>query len=191
MKVLLISSSPKKNGITATIAGEILKSAEKNGSTCRELHLCDLKIADCLSCFKCYQDAKCFIRDDISIIEDAILESDYIIWASPTHWANMSAPMLRIFERLMGYFLEQQNVGAPKPRKAFGKKAILVTSCNAPWPINWLFGQSSGCIGRMKEVMNMSGQKVIATMALPGARDMKQVPESYILKARRIGSSIK
>jgi multimeric flavodoxin WrbA len=49
------------------------------------------------------EERACVIRDDdIERIEIAVKWADVIILASPTHWGNISAYMLRMFERLFG-----------------------------------------------------------------------------------------
>ncbi len=129
------------------------------------------------------------IRDDIKKVEDAIRSNDVIIFSSPTHWGNMSAIFLRTLERLFGFLIRERQVGAPLALNAKGKKAILVTACSTPPPIDWLFNQSRATIGRFKEICRYSGMKIIATFVFPGTIKIKTIPKRYIEKARKLGRS--
>jgi len=106
----------------------------------------------------CQEKGACVFRDDIEKIEDAIKRSDLIIWASPTHWANVSGLMLRVFERLFGFLIKEQPKGTPLKRNAKDKKAILVAACSTARPFNWIYNQSRSCISRMREICKWSGQ---------------------------------
>ena len=121
---------------------------------------------------------------------DATID-DLIIWASPTHWANVSGLMLRVLERLFGFLIKEQPKGTPLKRNAKDKKAILVTACSTARPFNWICNQSRSCISRMREICKWSGQETISTFVLPGTLMMKDIPEKYLKKAREIGRRIK
>ncbi|MFH0972816.1 MAG: flavodoxin family protein [Patescibacteria group bacterium] len=192
MNIIAINGSPRKEGNTSQIVSEIIKGARKNKHDCEIIYLAELNIKDCTGCGVCKEKRKCVYRDDIEKIEEAILKADLIIWASPTHWTNVSAYMQRVFERLCGFFIEPMPRRFPLKRNAKGKKAILVTSCFAPWPINWIFNISRSCINRMRAVCKFSGQKVINTFVLSGTTlTMKEISEKHLTEARNIGKQIK
>lgn len=191
MKIAAINGSSRKDGRISRIVEEIIKGAKENGHECEIVYLVDLNIKDCAGCMSCQEKGACIFRDDIEKIEETIRSSDLIIWASPTHWANVSALMLRIWERLFGFLIKEQPKGTPLEQNAKGKKAILVTACSTARPFNWIYNQSRSCLGRMREVCKWSGQEIIDTFVLPATLTMKEVPEEYLKKARETGKRIK
>ncbi len=190
MRIVAVNGSPNKDGRVSAIVREILEGARSNNHESEVIHLSELDIKDCTGCMRCQRAGACFQRDDIQVLEKAIKRADLIIWASPTHWANVSAIMLRAFERLFGFLIEVKESGMPLRRSARGKEAVLVTACSTPSPINWLFNQSRACLARMKEVCKSSGQDVIATFALPGTLGMGEIPGKYLRRAREFGASL-
>jgi multimeric flavodoxin WrbA len=190
MKITAIVGSSKKNGKTSSIVKEIINGAVSKNHQCKILHISDLHISDCTGCMKCQKAGKCIIRDDIAIIENEIMDSDVIIWASPVRWGNISGYLLKVIERLFGFLIKEQKNGFPLKKNAKGKKAILVTSCSTSSPFDYIFNQSRSCLNRMKEMTIYSGQKIIKTFVLPGTFGMKEIPDKFIKKARRIGESL-
>lgn len=192
MHITAFSGSPRKKGFTARIVEQILEGAKVNGHTTEMIFLSELNIRDCIACRACQHKDKssCVIRDDIVKVEDAISKSDLIIWASPTHWGNVSACMLRTFERLFGFLIrEKEKLAPPEARQAKGKKALLVTSCTTPYPFDWLLNQSRACFDRIREMCHYSGQRIVKTFVLPGTirMDVNRIPEVYLKKAKNLG----
>lgn len=191
MKITAINGSPKKDGKISKIVEEIIKGAEEKGHQCRIIYLKDLSIMDCQSCGTCIENAQCINRDDIVKIEEAIKESDLLIFATPTHWANMSGYMVRMFERLVGFFIKVRKDGLPVLRNAKGKKVFFVTACSTPYPLNWLLKQSGSTFSRLKEICKGSGMKVVGKFALSGTIFRNNIPQKILLKARNIGRGLR
>lgn len=73
MKVLMINSSPKKNGCTFTALSEIARTLDGEGIESEILHLGADPIRDCIGCGACSKIGKCAFDDDIvnSLVEKA------------------------------------------------------------------------------------------------------------------------
>ncbi|MFH1074642.1 MAG: flavodoxin family protein [Candidatus Firestonebacteria bacterium] len=192
MRILAVMGSPRKNGITSTLANEILEGARENHHSPEVLYLSELKLADCRGCMSCREESVCIFRgDDIGVLEEAVKRADLLILASPVHWGNISGLMLKAIERLFGFFIMEQPLGFPVKRNGKGKKAILVTSCSTPFPFNWIFNQTRSVFSRFNEICKYSGIRIINKLALPGTLTRKEVPAAFIAKARKIGKNIK
>jgi multimeric flavodoxin WrbA len=136
----------------------------------------------------CQSEGRCVIRgDDLPQVEDAILWADILVLATPTHWGNVSSHMLGMFERLFGFLIRERARGAPVALNAKGKKAVLITACSTPWPLNWLFNQSRSVFSRLKEICRYSGLKIAGKLVLPGTFGMQETPAKYLAKAEKIG----
>lgn len=102
MKILLISSSPRKErSQTFVLAKEVLRAAASNKDVELEtIHLCDLKIEFCRHLEACHKKIlSCPIKDDVHMILHKILEADGIILASPNYINQITASMKALFDR--------------------------------------------------------------------------------------------
>jgi multimeric flavodoxin WrbA len=191
MNVLVIKASPRKHGNTSSLADEIAAGASEAGHECRVFWLPDLNIRDCLGCLACQTKGACVLRgDDMGQIEMAIQWADLIVFATPTHWGNISGHLLRMFERLFGFLIRERYYAVPVALKARGKKAIIVTACSTPWPFSWVYNQSRAVRSRIKEVCRYSGIRIVKTLVFPGTFGRKDIPRRYLDRAKKIGVSL-
>jgi len=91
-KILVLLGSPRKNGNSAILAGEIAKGAEAAGAEVETLLINKMDIKPCQSCWACQKkDSKgCAIDDDMQAVFPKLIEADAWVIASPVYWFNMS-----------------------------------------------------------------------------------------------------
>jgi len=102
MKILLISSSPRKErSLTFLLAKEVLRGAANNNDVePEEVHLCDVKIDFCRHCEFCHKNIlSCSIKDDVPMILKKMIQADGIILASPNYVNHVNALMKALFDR--------------------------------------------------------------------------------------------
>ncbi len=111
-KILLINGSPRKTGLTNSLL-EIFSQKiqnlntehndEKNFTISTEiLHLRDSNIQHCIACDKCLRKPyTCPLseEDDMQNINPKLLESDAIIIASPSYFANVTGFVKDLIDR--------------------------------------------------------------------------------------------
>ena len=85
MKIVLVTSSPQKNGNSAVLARQALKAAEESGAETREIYLPENKIEHCKGCFHCTSKGFCPIDDDCNMLKKELYSSDGIIFSSPSY----------------------------------------------------------------------------------------------------------
>ena len=104
-----------------------------------------------------------------------------------------STTLLKMFfDRSVTTFeLIKVNAGLHKPKPLLkGKKAIIVTSSAAPFPLNQLLSQSRGAIISIKNILKAGGLSI--TKIINVARSNTFGPmkkQRYIALAKKIGSS--
>ncbi|MFH2137277.1 MAG: flavodoxin family protein [Candidatus Omnitrophota bacterium] len=100
MKILLISSSPRKEkSQTLLLAKEALKGFSSSVKT-EVIHLCDYDIEFCRHCEACHKKImQCPIKDDVNMILEKILEAEGIIFASPNYINQITASMKALWDR--------------------------------------------------------------------------------------------
>ncbi len=100
MRILLISSSPRKErSQTFFLAKEVLKVFTGVVKT-EVIHLCDFKIEFCRHCESCHRKImRCPINDDVGMILEKMLEAEGIIFASPNYINQITASMKTLWDR--------------------------------------------------------------------------------------------
>lgn len=102
MKVVAFNGSPRKNGNTALMIGEVFKVLEKEGIECELVQIGGKLIRGCQACGKCREllNTKCIFDDDI--VNECIakmVEADGIIIGSPTYFAALNAETKALIDR--------------------------------------------------------------------------------------------
>ena len=182
-RVLAILGSPHIDGATATMLNHSISEAEKAGYTIAKINLYEKRLAFCTGCRLCLISGMCVQKDDIQEIISLLRESQIVVLAAPTYWANVPAPVKNLFDRLLGTAMEE-TAAFPKPRLS-GKQYVLLTACNTPAPFSWIFGQSRGAIRSMDEFFKTAGMKSMGKIVCANTGKTKNVPEQVLQKIER------
>lgn len=181
--VLAILGSPHISGKTASMMDVAIRRAEEKGYIVTKINLYEKNIAFCIGCRNCMDTKMCTQKDDIQEIASLLRECQMVFLAAPVYWANVPAPVKNLFDRLLGTAMEETS-NFPKPRLQ-GKKYMILTSCNTPFPFSWIFGQSRGAIRNMDEFFKTAGMKPIGKVVYAGAASKKELPKQISRKIER------
>ncbi len=101
MKVTAFNGSPRKEGNTSLLIDMVLDELSKHGIDTEKYNLGKKKIRGCKACYKCAEklDRHCVVDDCVNECIDLMFESDGIILASPTYFANVTAEMKALIDR--------------------------------------------------------------------------------------------
>lgn len=187
MSILILNGSPRKKGTIAALLKNIANGIASTADI-DWVDVYDLDMKPCKACMKCRPDGECiFSEDGAHVVGRKIKQADGLIVGTPTHWGNMSTQLKCLFDRNVPVFMGEKSNGLPIPRQK-GKSAAIVTACSTPWPLNFLAAESRGAIHAVKEVLHYGGYKLVGKLAVPGTKNMEQIPEKYLIKARQIGA---
>lgn len=190
MKVLILNGSPRKNGVTAFLAGEVA-SVLGDRHDVEVCNVCDLEVRPCTGCLRCRPDKTCVLkRDGGHVIGEKLKESDLTVIGCPTYWGNMPGPLKTLFDRNVALFeyVEARPWSIPQKRLK-GKNAILIVSSASPYPYNLLPSQSRGAIGALKTVLGAGGIRIESIVNVPNAYAFETRKEKYVEKVRKIARS--
>lgn len=101
MKVLIISSSPRKNGNSEVLCEQFAKGAAEAGHEVETVTLRDKAIAPCRACYACMDAHICAIRDDMADIFPKLVGADVIVLSSPVYFYSVSAQMKAMIDRCL------------------------------------------------------------------------------------------
>ena len=180
---LAILGSPHRNGKTSSMMDIAIRRAEEKGYMVTKINLYEKNLSFCIGCRNCIDTKVCTQKDDIQEIASLLRECQIVFLAAPVYWANIPAPVKNLFDRLLGTAMEETST-FPKPRLK-GKKYMVLTSCNTPFPFSWIFGQSRGAIRNMDEFFKTAGMKPIGKVVYAGASSKKELPKHIVRKIER------
>ena len=97
--VLVISTSPRRNGNSALLAEEFARGAQEVGNIVEKISLHDKTIGFCKGCLACQKTQRCVIQDDADAIAQKMLTADVIVFATPIYYYEMSGQMKTMLDR--------------------------------------------------------------------------------------------
>jgi len=108
-KVLIISASPRKNGNSDRLCDEFKRGAMETGNETEKIFLGDHKIGFCHGCGFCANGGVCVQKDDMKEILEKMIQSDVIVFATPTYFYTMDGQMKTFLDRTVARYQEISN----------------------------------------------------------------------------------
>ena len=105
-KILIISSSPRKNGNSDLLCDEFLKGALEAGHKANKISLSDKKVKYCKACDVCQKGKPCVIDDDMEKILQKMIDADVIVLATPVYFYTMNAQLKTLIDRTYARYTE-------------------------------------------------------------------------------------
>lgn len=104
MKVIVISASPNKTGLTNTCVETCVEVLKTQNQKVEQICLNDFNIKKCEACGPrawgiCLEKHKCRIIDDFALLQKKINSSDAIILVSPVYFWEISESAKTFFDR--------------------------------------------------------------------------------------------
>ena len=103
MKIVALQSSPRKDGLTASLAEAVLGGYEEKGGDVELIHLNHMDIKTCIACedgWGICRDGSCILKDDFEDIRKKIAGADAVIFATPVYWHDLSESAKAFLDRL-------------------------------------------------------------------------------------------
>ena len=99
-KVLLISSSPRRNGNSDLLCDQFMKGAIEAGHRAEKIFLADKTIHYCTGCGACANATRpCVQKDDVAEILEKMVGADVIVLATPVYFYTMCAQLKTLIDR--------------------------------------------------------------------------------------------
>ncbi|MBE6830284.1 MAG: NAD(P)H-dependent oxidoreductase [Ruminococcaceae bacterium] len=128
MKVLILSGTPKKEGLCCSCVEAAYAGAKKGGADCEIIRLCDYGLVRCAMCGDgwgiCRDEHTCiFGVDGFTQIQQKIAKADALILDTPVYWGDMTEAMKAFFDRFRRCEARKGESGAMA-----GKSVLLIAS---------------------------------------------------------------
>lgn len=161
MKVLVLSSSPRRDGNSWAMAQALARGAEEAGHTLDFVHLADFVEGPLRDCRPCrLSDGSCGIPDDYErLLLEHVLPADAIVYATPLHWYGMTGLLKSFFDRLFCY----TSAGSPHAERVnaelVGKRAAVVIACEESYR-----GATMGLEAQFQELTRYLHQELVGVV---------------------------
>ena len=100
MKVLIINSSPRKDGNSSLLINEIEKVFKENDIEYEVLLIGNKNIRGCIACNYCSDNGECVFKDDINKAGKILKESDGLVLVSPVYYGSPNGTIISFLDRL-------------------------------------------------------------------------------------------
>jgi multimeric flavodoxin WrbA len=107
--VLIISSSPRRQGNSDRLCDSFRQGAEKAGNRVEKVNLADLKYQFCSGCGSCESTHSCVYQDDIAKVAEKMLAADVIVLASPVYFYAVCGQLKTFLDRMLPYYQQISN----------------------------------------------------------------------------------
>jgi multimeric flavodoxin WrbA len=105
--ILIVKGSPRINGNSAALAGQINAGAKDGGAEVEMINIAELDIRPCDACDVCKENfAGCIVADDMQLLYPKIIAADVIVLAFPIYFFTINAQMKLFIDRW--YALENE-----------------------------------------------------------------------------------
>jgi len=99
--IVVLSGSARKNGNSEKLIASFKEGAESVGKNVTVFRVADMAIGGCVGCEYCIDnEGKCSLKDDMTIILDALSKTDVIVWASPIYYFSFTAQLKAVIDRM-------------------------------------------------------------------------------------------
>jgi len=106
MKVLIISGSPRNEGICHSLTAAALEASTAGGAETEVVKLSDLKLEQCKMCGDgwgtCQKEHRCQHgdKDGFNLLQEKVAAAQAFVFITPVYWGDMSEAFKGFFDRL-------------------------------------------------------------------------------------------
>lgn len=104
MNVIIIHSSPNRDGLTAACAAAAIEGVRSAGDQAEEVWLNEMQVGMCQACDNgwgtCRKEHVCQVEDGFQALHARILAADALVLVTPVYWGEMSESAKALADRL-------------------------------------------------------------------------------------------
>lgn len=103
MKILVLESSPHKNGSSNLLAEQFMQGAKEAGHTVTVFDAARADLHPCLGCDACGMAGACCQKDDMEALRAKILDTDMLVFATPLYYFGFSTQLKTVIDRFYSF----------------------------------------------------------------------------------------
>ena len=117
-KVIVVTSSPRKNGNSETLANSFAEGAKAAGNEVLQVAVRDLGLQFCTGCMFCQSHDRCVLGDGMNALYSKFENADVLVFATPVYYYAASGQLKTFLDRLNPLY----------PRKNKFKEVYLIAT---------------------------------------------------------------
>lgn len=106
-KVIIISSSLRRNSNSERLAAAFAQGAEKAGNETELISLAGRKLGFCTGCLSCQKTFRCYQKDDGAVLCGKIGNADVVVFATPIYYYGISGQLKTLLDRCNPLFPQE------------------------------------------------------------------------------------
>ncbi|HVN22449.1 MAG TPA: flavodoxin family protein [Syntrophorhabdales bacterium] len=179
MKTVILFGSPRKKGNTRRLVDAFSETMKKNGHDVRLLNLNDMNVRPCQGCLACAKEGKCRINDDMKDLRKYMMESELIVYATPTYWWGPSSQLKLVIDRSIVFFDENMD------SRIKGKKVITLMTC-----ADKSLDTFSPALDSFKRTFDALSMTYLGGVEAAGCEGMGEVSKKALEQTRKLAASL-
>lgn len=110
-KIVIVSTTPRKNGNSEILATEFMKGAKDAGNDVEMIKVREMDLKFCRGCFACQKTKKCVIKDDFNAkMLKTLCEADVLVFATPVYYYAISGQLKTFIDRMNPLYSVKQKI---------------------------------------------------------------------------------
>lgn len=172
-RVLCLAGSPRRNGNSDRLLGEVEVAVREAGGEPVLLVVSAAGINPCRGCNLCSRDGRCIQRDGMDAVYAQLDAADAIAIATPVFFASVPATLKALYDRLQPYWARRYVLREPVP--AVKRPGILLLAAGGGDP----FGTDCA-VTPTRSAMNVLGVEIVEVVVahVDAVGDVEAHPES-------------
>lgn len=149
MRVLALSSSPRKDGNSRLLAESLLAGAASRGHEVEIVDLGDVVTSPLRDCRTCrLADGRCSIDDGYEpLLRNKVLDADALVLASPLHWYGIAGQLKIFIDRIFCYVKADHPDSGEIKARLMRKRMAAIISAEENYP-----GATLGVVAQLQEL---------------------------------------
>ena len=186
MKVLCLSSSPRRDGNSFLLAEAALEGAREAGHDAELVHVDDHVrhlLRDCRRCRD--ENGRCTIDDGFErLLRDRVVPAEAIVFATPLYWYGVSGQLKTFLDRIFCYIAASEPEADLYVEGLMGKRLALVIASEETYP-----GAPLGVIHEIQEYARYTHCEFVGVVQGIGNKrgDVTRDPSDPLEQARDLG----
>jgi len=177
-KIMILTSSPRKNGNTNTIVNWCAQSATDAGAEveCVDIARLNYKSNGCISCYSCQESDKyeCKVKDDANDILEQLNDFDVVVYSTPIYMFGPSAQLKLLLDRTYSLVKFDPESGDPILKSTGQAMALIATAGGG---INDGLGLTDQSFKSMAEFLGSSYLSLLIPEAPSDPKDLQEKTE--------------
>jgi len=103
MKILVLESSPHRNGSSNLLAEHFVQGAKEAGHTVTVFDVARANLHPCLGCDACGIAGNCCQKDDMAELKEKILDTDMLVFVTPLYYFGLSTQLKMVIDRFYSF----------------------------------------------------------------------------------------